>query len=138
MIFAVMVLAVAYYFWESYLYVHYLGGYDAYGLPVQLTYPGFSFFFYSWPLWGFPVLLILLTGILLYLYQLVKDHEKIEKMQAENKKMQAKLETMELMHQTTTNEAYDTLRDKYDDLQREYQRSLNFIEKMLEQTANGK
>lgn len=137
-ILAVMVLAVTFYFWESFLYVHYLGGYDAYGLPVQLTHPGFSFFFYSWPLWGFPVLVILLTGILLYLHRLVQDHEKIKNMQAENKKIKAKLETAELTHQTTTNDAYETLQDKYDELQREYQRSLDFIEKMLEQTASGK
>lgn len=62
---AVLLIAVSYYFWEDYLFSHFLGGYDQHGLPKQQSYSGFYFFAAAWPLWLYPIFLFsLLSGIL--------------------------------------------------------------------------
>ncbi|WP_147286409.1 hypothetical protein [Legionella londiniensis] len=143
-ILGVVFIAIGYYFWESFLYVHYLGGFDAYGLPVQLSYPGFSFFFYSWPLWGFPLLLALMIGVFLYLHLKIKDFEAIQEIKAKLEAQKNEMESLSLMHKARKNEMdvrlknkYEQLQNEFTSLQSEYQRSLDFIEKLLEQMADG-
>ena len=66
-IIAVILASVSYYFWEDYLFSHFLGGYDQYGLPKQVSYQGFYFFFAAWPLWLYPLFLLCLLAGILYL-----------------------------------------------------------------------
>jgi hypothetical protein len=53
-------VASGYYFWEKYLYEHYIGAYDQYGLPIQQSNPGFDLLIKAWYLWTFPMISLLI------------------------------------------------------------------------------
>ncbi|AHE66135.1 hypothetical protein [Legionella oakridgensis] len=136
--------AVGYYFWEAYLLTHYLGGYDQYGLPVQRSYPGFHFFFHAWPLWFFPMIVILAIMIFLQWLRMAKVRREkqiltkiladktliIEELHEELHALKTKLD--KVRDNSLLEEKYEQLEDELFSLEEDYERSLNFIEKLLE------
>ncbi|WP_133128348.1 hypothetical protein [Legionella nagasakiensis] len=135
---------VGFYFWETYLLTHYLGGYNEYGLPVQHSYPGFYFFLYAWPLWLFPVFVLLVIMSFFQWYRVVKSHKKrqvltealvnkevqIEELREELRTLKNKFD--KIKGYSLLQEEYRQLEDEFFALQKDYERSLNFIEKLLE------
>lgn len=65
-------LASGYYFWEKYLNEHYLGSYDQYGLPIQLSNPGYDLVYHAWFLWAFPLITLFIPMLYWSLSNIVK------------------------------------------------------------------
>ncbi|GGI88752.1 hypothetical protein GCM10007966_16860 [Legionella impletisoli] len=137
-------MAVAYYFWEVFLFAHYLGGYDEYGLPIQRSHPGFYFFIQAWPLWVFPIfIVILLVLFLTSIFQREKE-QKINHLKAEMIEHEKALEALELELELVRKEVKKTriernlkkeleeLEEEFAVLMEDYQQSQQFIEKLLQ------
>lgn len=61
-------ITAAFHFWEQYLLSHFIGEFDAFGLPSNFSRTGFSLLLDGWQLWLIPALLLsLLVCILTYL-----------------------------------------------------------------------
>jgi septal ring factor EnvC (AmiA/AmiB activator) len=142
--FAVIALVVSYYFWESFLYTHYLGGYDQYGLPIQLSHPGFYFFIASWPIWLFPVAILLAMmfmfvtvkarKLLKHVHQLKSDiKEKSEALDAVKLELElAEKEVKKTQSMTALKRDHKDLEQEFSALMAEYQQSQAFIEHLLD------
>lgn len=147
-IIAVVLASVSYYFWEDYLFSHFLGGYDQYGLPKQVSHQGFYFFISAWPVWLYPIFLLCLLAGILYL---IGFDEKIKaarqnylQTQKIRKEKQALKQELQNVHgqldatRAQLRKKVDQLKSKnlqveeeYSDLMAEYQKSLSIIEKLL-------
>lgn len=137
-------IAIAFYFWELYLLRHYLGGYDAYGLPVRQSRSGFLFFLQAWPVWLFPVGIALLAMLFVLINKTQTHKAEMNELKKELEEQKAKYETLLLEEQSVKKKlekvkGYAHLQDKYRKLEKEYfalkkdyQRSLNFTERLLE------
>lgn len=139
----VCLIAITFYFWERYLFRHFLGGFNAQGLSIPVSKPGYSFFIKAWPLWLFPLALY-------YLIMRVYKKKRIEGLKAhvrlieqERINQTEKIETLEKELQvisdyssrqsltTFNSESKKQLEMDYQALQKDYQLSLDFIEKLL-------
>ncbi len=64
-------LTAAFHFWQLYLYNHFLGSFDMYGLPGHLSRSGWYLLIDAWPLWSVPVFVALsvaIIGMLVFYY----------------------------------------------------------------------
>lgn len=140
---AVAVIAVAYYFWETFLFEHYLGGYDEFGLPIQRSHPGFYFLLHAWPLWVFPLIFVFIVLWLLRLTKSQKADSRIKALEKELKLKEKELDSLRLDLELTKKEVkktriernlkqdYQELEEEFEVLMEEYQQSQKFIEKLL-------
>ncbi|WP_133130401.1 hypothetical protein [Legionella yabuuchiae] len=137
-------MAVAYYFWEVFLFAHYLGGYDEYGLPIQRSHSGFYFFIQAWPLWVFPLLIVVLLIVFLaFVFQREKEHQ-MKRLRAEIIEREKALEALEMELELVRKEVkktriernlkkeLDELEEEFAILMEEYQQCQQFIETLLQ------
>ena len=142
--FIVIALAIAFYFWELYLLRHYLGGYDSYHLPIQQSHTGFSFFITSWPLWLFPVVLTSTVLIISFQRAKLRQKHKMASLKDELHGLKEKYNALlakehAMKNKLTKVKGYTHLQNKHRKLEEEYlalkkdyNRSLDFAEKLLE------
>ncbi|KTD46801.1 hypothetical protein Lrub_1723 [Legionella rubrilucens] len=142
----VVVLAVLYYFWEYYLFNHYLGGFTHEGYLVQRSQTGLHFFLSVWPLWAFPLAVGIGLTLLWHQATLNQARRRIEQLEEERAMQQAARREAEVekkpvgMDQETApmqkilpdvNNEFEELKTAHETLQQDYQASLDFIEKLL-------
>lgn len=135
---------VGFYFWEVYLFSHYLGGYNQYGLPVQSSHSGYWFFLSAWPVWTFPLFCLLAIIFFVYFIRSSKSARGYLKLLDRNQKNEDKinqllLEAEDLKHKlsrarkkTHLQKKYHQLEQEFSALRNEYEQSLDFIEKLLD------
>lgn len=143
-IIGIIFYTVGFYFWEVYLFSHYLGGYNQYGLPVQSSHSGYWFFLSAWPVWTFPLFCMLGVIFLVYLFRsskVARRHLKLldRNQSNEDKINQLLLDVDRLNHQlnrarkkTHLQKKYHQLEQDFSALRNEYEQSLDFIEKLLD------
>ena len=79
-------LTAGFVFWQNYLYDHFMGTFDAYGLPSQSFRTGWPLMIDAWPFWFFPsLLMIILVQVSLWVIQQTSK-SKQQKEQEENSK----------------------------------------------------
>lgn len=138
----VVVLAVLYYFWEYYLFNHYLGGFTHEGYLVQRSHTGLHFFLSVWPLWAFPLAVGVGLTLLWHEATLNQARQRIEQLEQERaswheasvvkppvEKHPEAARTPDMI--PAVNKEYDKLKTDHEALQQDYQASLDFIEKLL-------
>lgn len=139
-----ILIAITFYVWELYLLRHYLGGYDDYGLPIRQSRSGFSFFLVAWPVWLFPVGLTLLAMLLVLVNKTQMHKAEMSAQKEVLEEQKTKYEALLFQEQSVKKKlekvkGYAHLQDKHRKLEKEYlalkkdyQRSLNFTERLLE------
>lgn len=60
-------LTAAFHFWRLYLYNHFLGSFDMYGLPGHLSRSGWYLLIDAWPLWLVPAIVTLSIAVIVML-----------------------------------------------------------------------
>ncbi len=141
----VMIMSILFYFWELYLYDHFLGGYDEYGIPMQASKNGIRLFFTSWPLWAFPAFIMGLLVWAKFAGTKKRVAQKVEVLESMLAALEKDIEANTETHETTARrlksvqalykkckKENDALEDEFSVLMDEYQQSLDFIEKLLE------
>jgi len=143
--FAVFLLTVSFYFWERYLLNHFLGGYDQYGLPAQQSATGFFFFLAGWPVWSFPLLVIFSSWF--FVSNIKNERRREIKSDIASKLVEKELECTQLYQEVRALEAAlkstAGYKDEYADLDKafcalakDYKRSLELIEQLLDQSLS--
>lgn len=135
----VIIVTILFYFWERYLKHHFLGTLDVFNRPIIKSATGFHFFWMAWPVWSFPML-VTLWAVLLYKWhrsrllrqqiQLIEQHRTTQQLQLNQ--LQDKLQ----QHDKLESE-WELSQAAYNDLLKDYQRSTDFIEKLLDKLAKN-
>jgi hypothetical protein len=144
----VICLAASFYLWQTFLSDHYLGGYDEDGMHIQYSETGLYFFWQTWPLWIFPLILVILLMwiVKLYMYYVVENkisaleakvdekNKKLDQLQHDLNLSNSKNKRTQLNQKKQKNRVikklkndYKELNTEFENLIKEYKKSQQFI-----------
>jgi hypothetical protein len=146
----VALLAIGFYFWEHYLERHFLGAFNAEGLPIPYSQTGFHLFIKTWPLWLFPLAMCwvimaiwkqkrikgLRAHVALIEQERINQQTQIVEMQAEIHLLNEHINKQDL--ECYKNENDSLLQADYAALKEDYHQSKEFIEKLLDKLSSTK
>jgi len=135
----VLSISLLFYFWLYYLRHHFLGGFDFLRRPVANSATGLYFFIKAWPVWSFPLLLLIWGWALWQGQRRAIRHERLQRFVQQSNQQQRHINELQLKlekHAQLENE-WQLSQTAYRELLQDYQRSTDFIEKLLARLAQG-